>query len=222
MEWFFTAQNDIARLPALTMQQGWLIVGWSVVVACLGTWCVGRWTTRKGVKVALSVALAAWVCWPGPWGGVYWIGLAFQVPSVSSVFVCAMLWVGMLTVPPKTSAPCKPWPTHLYFYIVCGVLLGWALLLDTFGVWDSSLYGWGFSATAPAFATVIAVLPWVFAKKAVPPIGMAVMTAAIVFFIGLRLPTGNLFDALMDPCLWVAMHLALFQQYRIHFSRASS
>lgn len=222
MEWLFTAHSDIARLPALAMQQGWLKAGWGVVVACLGTWCVGRWTNRKDVKVVLSAVLAAGVCWPGPWGGGYWLGLAFQAPSVNTVFVCAMLWASMLTAPPDTGASSKTWPMYLYFHIVCGVVLGWALLLDTFGVWHSSLYGWGFSAAAPAFVIVMALLPWVFAKKAMPTIGVAVALAAVVFFISMRLPSGNLFDALMDPWLWVAMHLALFQQYRFFFARASS
>ena len=217
MEWMLSVHNDVARLPALVWQQAWLSTGWSVVVAWLGVWMLSRWSTRQDAKVVFAVGLALWVWLPGPWGGTHWLGLAFQSPSGVTVLASALLLARMLWRPAHmllTGHLHSPWPVHLFFLAGCGAALGWALLLDTLGVWPGSLYNWGFGAMAPAVALLITALPWVIAKKALPRTGVVVVATAILLFIASGLPTGNLFDALIDPWLWVFLQIALIQQWR--------
>ena len=222
MDWILSAQNDAARLPALLWQQWWLSAGWSVVMAWLGVWSVSRLIGRTDAKLTASLGLAVWVWLPGSWGGAYWLGLAFQAPSVTSVLLCGLLWGQMLLWPGQPKHLRKPWSGNLLFLALCGATLGWALLLDTLGIWSGSLYNWGFGAAAPAIVIGIAVLAWVFAKKALPVSnGVALLVTAIWLFVSLRLPTGNLFDALLDPLFWCCLQFALIQQWR-HRSKITS
>jgi hypothetical protein len=222
MDWMLSAQNDVARLPALVWQQGWMSAGWSVVLAWLGAWSASRWSTRQDVKAAVAIGLAVWVWLPGPWGGAFWLGLAFQAPSVTTVLLCAFLGGRMLLFPVLPYKVRQMWSSHVLFLALCGVALGWGLLLDTLGVWSGSFYNWGFGAAAPAIAFGIAALPWVIAKKAFPHQGVVVIAIATLFFAILRLPTGNLFDALIDPWLWCSLQFALIQQWRHRSKRVST
>jgi hypothetical protein len=95
-----------------------------------------------------------------------------------------------------------------------GVLVGWALLLDTLGVWPNSLYNWGFGAIAPAITLVIVMLPWIVVSTRRPDRSVAWAALAVLLFVVLRLPTGNLFDALLDPGLWCFLQFALIQRWR--------
>ena len=221
MDWMLSAQNDVARLPALVWQQWWLRAGWSVVLAWLAVWSVSLRTTRQEAKRAAAIGSAVWVWLPGSWGGAYWLGLAFQAPSMITVLLCALLGGRMLRQPTHADHSHHVWPGHLIFWVLCGIALGWTLLLDTLGVWPSSFYNWGFGAVAPAIALGIAVLPWIFATKALPSRCVTAVAAATLVFVALRLPTGNLFDALMDPWLWCALQLALIQQWRHRVKAAS-
>ena len=215
MDWMLSAQNDVARLPDLIWQQWWLRAGWSVVVAWLGAWFVSRWTVRTDAKLAAFLALGVWVWLPGSWGGAYWLGLAFQAPSVTSVLLCGLLGGRLLTGQTTPNHLHKGRSRRFIFLTLCGVVLGWTLLLDTLGVWPVSFYNWGFGAVAPAIALGIAALPWIVAKQALPMHkGTVLVVAAIGFFVALRLPTGNLFDALMDPWLWCSVQIALIQKWR--------
>ena len=213
IDWMLSVQNDIARLPSLVWQQGWLCAGWSVVIAWLGAWFVGRWTTRKDAKVAIATCGAVWVGLPGSLGGAYWLGMAFQAPSVTTVLLCALLWLRVVLWPAQPDSLRKAWPPQLLVLALCGAVLGWALLLDTLGVFSGSLYHWGFGAAAPGIALSVVALPWVIGKKALPGRCIAWLAIAILCFVVLRLPTGNLFDALLDPWLWFYLQFALIQQW---------
>jgi hypothetical protein len=90
-----------------------------------------------------------------------------------------------------------------------GALLGWALLLDSFAVLPLQLYAWGFSPAALFLVVVVALLPWVVGHRMsqfnpLAP-GFLVPVAALLFVVW-RLPTGNLWDALLDPAAWLALH----------------
>lgn len=220
IDWMLSAQNDVARLPALLWQQWWLSAGWSVVLAWLGAWSVSRWTFRRGAKLAVAIGLAAWVWLPGSWGVAYWLGLAFQAPSVTTVLLCVLLLVRMFLGAMHIEHWRTVWTRHLLFLVLCGVALGWMLLLDTLGIWPGSFYNWGFGAAAPAIALGIAALPWIVAKQALPSPSVMLVAVATLLFVGLRLPTGNLFDALMDPWLWCYLQFSLIQEWR-HRSKSA-
>jgi hypothetical protein len=85
--------------------------------------------------------------------------------------------------------------------------LGWVLLLDTFAVLPLQLYAWGFSPAAPVLVMVMVLLPWVFARGAQPFFSaQLLLPCAVLLFVLLRLPTGNVWDAVLDPGLWIALH----------------
>lgn len=215
MDWMLSAPTGVARLPALGWQQIWLVAAWAAVIAWLGSRAVGRWTTRQDVKLAVSASLALWVVLPGSWGLAHWLGLAFQAPSVTTVLLCALpFFARLFSWGTPSATEFQPWPPQLLFLGICGVILGWALLLDTLGVFTGSLYNWGFGAYAPVVALTVAALPWVFTTKTSPhPVVVLLLTATLLFVV-VRLPTGNLFDALLDPWLWGFLQFALIQQWR--------
>jgi hypothetical protein len=220
MDALLHTQTSTALLPSLLWQQGWLAMGWSVVVAGIGGWWVRRWTPLRSIQALVTSGLALWVLVPGVWGGSHWLGLAFQAPSVTTVLLCGYLCGRVLLRPSEPHPLRKAWTFPLLFWVTGGVVLGWALLLDTLGVFPGSFYQWGFGAAAPAVALTVAALPWIFAKNAFPYQGATVLAIAMVFFLVSRLPTGNLFDAIMDPGLWFYLLFALIQQwrYRSHYA----
>ncbi len=214
-----SAQNALALLPALSWQQWWTSAGWSVAVAWFAAWLLGRWATSQKTKVAIALILAIWVWLPGPWGGSHWLGLAFQAPAVTTVLFCALSLMHMLHRSEHPQPLRQIGSFQQNFLALCGIAMGWALLLDTLGVFSSSFYNWGFGSVAPALVLGIGALPWVVAKKGLPHSSVAVLGVATMSFVVLRLPTGNLFDALMDPWLWCYLQFAFVQQWRHALNR---
>jgi hypothetical protein len=93
-------------------------------------------------------------------------------------------------------------------------LLGWLLMADMLA-WlplTASVYAWGFSPSAVVVLSVLAVLPWLVwgAKLVLPqPAGMSplgLLVLVLTAFVFTRLPSGNVWDALLDPWLWVVLH----------------
>jgi hypothetical protein len=92
-------------------------------------------------------------------------------------------------------------------WLAVGVLLGWVLLLDTFALFPVSLYASGFSAAAPAVVLLLAMLPWVLHGGPVRRHSTSMLVVvALAGYVVLRLPTGNVWDALLDPWLWLYLH----------------
>ena len=91
----------------------------------------------------------------------------------------------------------RAWP----WLAALGIVLGWVLLLDTLAWWPLSVYAWGFSAAAVGAVALVAVLLWGISGQAV----WALPLGVLVLFVLTRLPTGNVWDALLDPWLWVAL-----------------
>jgi hypothetical protein len=194
-------------LPLLGAMQLWLHVGWALVLAgaaagVLAWLPVPRWLLR-----GLPVALGLWALMPGPWSASYWLGLAFQAPSGVLALACA--WWGWGAVRPARAASvlppvsrALPWEAGL---VPAGLLLGWALLLDTFAQWPVALYPLGFDTEALAALLGLGLLPLLQAG-AVRRVSAWLVPAALALHVGLRLPTGNALDAVLDPWLWLGLH----------------
>jgi hypothetical protein len=149
---------------------------------------------RRTIAIVVAASLAL-MALPGSASPAYWLTLVFQYPSglllgCSLVSLCAR-WQG------------RP----VRFTMHPGIALalaaaGLVLYLDAFGVLALGLYYGGFGATAPLLACAAAVVAAVAVM-----LGRAVATATatlagLLLFSLLRLPTGNLWDALLDPLLW--------------------
>jgi len=84
------------------------------------------------------------------------------------------------------------------------VLLGWALLLDTFALWPLSLYAWGFAPLTLGVLVLLGCLPWLLRGNATLS---GLLVAALLLHVLLRLPSGNVWDAVLDPWLWLLLQV---------------
>lgn len=208
--------NAPAALPSASLTAAWMHLGWSLVLAWLGAWIAawigarvwaGNTTAQQRSMVSAALLLAAWAWVPGPWGASYWLGLAFQGTSVLTAALVAMglwrLWRG-------TNAGMQ-WMSG---YSVGAIVLGWILLLDSFAVWPVSLYSLGFEpGTVAACVMVMVLLPLAVGGRAMASNGWRLLLLVLCTYVVLRLPSGNVWDALLDPWAWVALQVGAIAQW---------
>jgi hypothetical protein len=184
---------------------------WSLVMAAVGMGVSSRMTRLPRFSRCLPWALALWAWVPGSWGASYWLGLAFQIPSLSAAFLALSV---LFHAPVNQPFTLRSSVQRHHFWGVTWTLLaaviGLVLMLDTFAVFDFSVYQWGFSPAAVALALTLALLPWVVSGMQgllQPPVWS--LLAALAVFLLTRWPSGNVWDAVLDPwlCLvaWVLL-----------------
>ena len=200
------------NLPALTLQHIWLHLAWATVLGALflGVWG-DRWKAHDRVKWGLLAALIVAVV--APWQGspVAVLGLAFQSPSVLFAVLCASSMVRAIA---------QNWPRRevladsigsarhdhaLPFALALAIAFAGVLLYaDTLSPMALNIYALGAEPTAGAvLATGVAFAAWWLAwREARSGAGGAVLLALLVFSVT-HLPTGNFWDALLDPWLWL-------------------
>lgn len=208
--WISFISTSSPLLPGATLARWALPVFWAVVLAFAGLYVTKRLLRPRGklTAEALAFVVAAWAFAPGPWSPTYWLGLAFQLPSLMSVGLCGLLLAGYLrqAAQPPVSRPISS--VH-----GLGILLGWLLLLDTLLILPFSLYRWGYSPAALAVLSALAVALWVWRAKGVSR-GAALLLVVLALFVVSRLPSGNVFDAVIDPWLWLALQFKAFKNWR--------
>jgi hypothetical protein len=187
-------------LPSLWLMQLWLPLGWAVVLAALVVLVSVRCTRHRGVVWGLPLLVALWTLWPGEWSPAYWLGLAFQAPSAMLVLLSAWLGGGALRGTRMDAPP----PSGAMALVVAAVVLGWALLLDSFAQLPVALYGLGFASPALAVVALLSLLPLLQAGAATR-MSTWLAPLALLLFVLLRLPTGNVWDAVLDPWLWLGL-----------------
>ncbi len=169
---------------------------------------------RSKAIVALTIAVV--MALPGAASPAYWLTLIFQYPSGLlagySLVALSARWAG------------RPvdFSLHPAFALVL-TLLGAVLYLDAFGVLALGLYYLGFDADAAmllAVAASVAGAAAVLTRRAVS--GGAALLAAVLLFSLLRLPTGNLWDALLDPLLWAWALASVVAAVRRYYYRRSA
>ena len=165
-----------------------------------------------GWQVAAAL-LVLWTLWPGPASPAFWLGLAFQSPSLVTGGLC--IW--MIARWSRPASPAQGFAqrtTAQRWLVFAGIALGWVLLLDTLAITHAvvptSIYAWGFTPWPLWLLLALSVLLWVVQEKAIATIFIA--TSAL--FMLARLPNGNIFDAVIDPWLWVALHGLLLSALR--------
>jgi hypothetical protein len=182
-------------LPDLALQIAYGRVAWALVLVALLLACAPGLTRRHGRAVAAGFVVLCAL--PGEWSPAWWLTLAFQYPSG--------LLVGFSLVSLERrrqgSARVFVLPTTLALSLA---VAGVALYLDTFGVLALGLYHGGFGAAGAPLLGFAAIAAWAFAiwrGHALQP-ALALLTGLLLYAL-LRLPTGNLWDALLDPLLWM-------------------
>ncbi|MET0321267.1 MAG: hypothetical protein ABW069_11155 [Duganella sp.] len=198
------------NLPDLALQivygrLAWALVASALLLSLLPTILsaprIRRWTgglravgqrTRWLIVAAIFVAMAL----PGTASPAYWLTLALQYPG------------GLLVGCSAVSLLARWRRRPVRFTLPAGLALalsviGLVIYLDTFGILALGLYYGGFNPVAApllACAAAIGFAVNVWRGGATGP--SAAMLIAVLLFSLLRLPTGNLWDALLDPLLW--------------------
>lgn len=212
--------TDAPALPSSAVLQFGLHMGWGIVLAWLGALVMRRLLPPQNrmdarhATVAGLIGLSAWL--PGAYSPAYWLGLAFQLPSMVSVCLCAGLLIHQF-MPLRRVQSAIPASDRLVLALaVMGTVTGWALLLDTFAVLPVQLYGWGFSPAAAGCVALAVWVPWVVwgAGKRSARLGAWAAPVALVVFVVWRLPTGNVWDAVLDPWIWIALQVYLLRRLR--------
>jgi len=190
-------------LPAAWAMRLGLALSWALVLAALGS----ALTCRRPLRTRRAVAslLLAWTLLPGPLTPDYWLGLAFHAPSLSAMLLCGW-WLRRSLFPPSHQSETQAaGPVAL---LLAPIALGYVLLLDTFAVIPLQIYAWGFSPMLLLVLLLVALLPWVLSGASRTGNGLAhwLLPAALLLYAATRLPTGNVWDALLDPLLWLFLH----------------
>lgn len=200
---------DTPVLPGLGLMSIGLYLAWGTVLASVVA-LVGRAWSRPA-RVCAVVAVALW-CWvPGPYAPTHWLGLAFQSPSISTVLLCGVFLRAQFFPAGSRRISVGAAASRGNFALAAGgVLAGWLLLLDTLALLPVELYAWGFSPAATGLALLLTLVPWMVGRDDVHRDATGWLgPLAVVLFVALRWPTGNVWDALLDPWLWVALHVYL-------------
>jgi len=187
---------------------------WSLVLAALGLLWVSRLNRAYALGRLLPWGLALWAWVPGPWGVSYWLALSFQIPSLTSGFLAVAVLFQSANQRARSSATgAKKLLNWGALWTAAAAVLGLALMLDTFAVFAFYLYSWGFSPLALALAWAFALLPFVVSgKKGLRHASVWALCAALVVFTLTRWPTGNLWEAVLDPWLWLVASGSLVRQ----------
>lgn len=185
------------NLPDLSLQILYGRLGWAIVLATLACalWRRAGSMSRVALAGVLAVSLAA-MALPGELSPAWWLGLAFQYPSGLLVGCCllrlAERWNGIRRSQAMPQA-------------LAGVLVvvGALLYIDAVGFLARGFYYAGFGALAMPLLGIGAAIGCVLAIARGHARGPAAcLLGALALFALLRLPTGNLWDALIDPLLW--------------------
>ena len=167
------------------------------------------------VRQAALVLVLLWVALPGSASLAYWLAQAFQMPSLSS----AALGLGYLwrvwRGPPRAGARAATACQLMHSLRWLAVLLGWLLLLDLLALLPLSLYGLGFGTPALGVAVSLLLLFWLrWGAEPVARPWLALAAVVLLLFVLTRWPSGNLWDALLDPLLWLGLQLRWLWAWR--------
>ena len=189
-------------------------LAWSLVAAAAAVAAAARHGVlgrRALAGLGMAAALPQWL--PGAWSPAYWLGLAFQLPSAFTVALCALAlgrqWLG------RPSAPVLAPPIAA----VLAAAGAW-LYLDAAGWLAGGIYYLGFGPlSAPLAALLLASACALAVASGAAVQAAAALFAALAAFMLVRLPTGNLWDAILDPFLWVWAVLVCARSVRANAQR---
>lgn len=196
-------------------------IGWAVVLGVACFWAGARLSPLY--RWGLSLIVLLWALVPGSASPTFWLGLAFQAPSLMTVVLC-LLWVFSKVGrrPESAISGLSVWALDLKVALFAGVALGWVLLLDTLALWPVSVYAWGFSSAALGAVAILSVVVWTFGAGFKPRavrsrVSAVVVLVVLALFVLTRWPSGNLWDALLDPWLWIALQWVAFRVGLTHW-----
>jgi hypothetical protein len=185
-------------LPDLAWQIAYGRLAWTIVLAALllALW-PRRWPLPRAACLVVPGAIGLWMALPGGASPAWWLGLALQYPSGLLVALCvlslAARWQG--------GAPRALLPAWMAATVA---IAGTALYLDAIGWLAQGFYYAGFGPlAAPALALIGMAGCALAAVRGRDGRHHLALLGALLLFSLCRLPTGNLWDAVLDPLLWI-------------------
>lgn len=206
---------DPQIIPALSLAIADRYLGWALTLSALTLFFLK--TTPKMIRYSAGLAVFVMAIVPSTWSLSHWLGLAFQTPSLvtqalSLLYLLHLLKASNVAGQMSTVAADR-WPTPL---LLLACVMGWALALDTFAKLPIQLYALGYAKELSIGLLLVALAIWIFGKfnpSAQPRNRFTelafILLAAILVHTLTRLPSGNLWDAVLDPWLWIVAHGAL-------------
>ncbi|WP_310626586.1 hypothetical protein [Limnohabitans sp.] len=194
-----------AVLPQAVFLSVWVKLSWACVMSAV----LLRLTYGYKPTVWPAAVVAVLMLLPRTDVLSGYLALALQTPSLVCVAWALGCWADVI----QSRSPKVTPPTLV---ALLGVLLGWVLVVDTLNCWPAflnlQLYALGFEAVALWLVVLVtaAVLLW----QKVPPRWVLSAVAVLTLYVLLRLPTGNVWDALLDPFVWLALHVQLWRTWR--------
>lgn len=188
------------HLPELSLQFVYARLAWALVLAALvtGLWPATWRLPRRAPAVILGACLLA-MALPGPASPAWHLGLAFQYPSALLAGLC----LARLVSRRQGAAGSPQRATLLPPALAAAVAVaGVALYLDAFGLLAGGYYYAGFGPGAALCAVLLAGACALAAMRGRASIQAGAILGALLLFALARLPSGNLWDALVDPLLW--------------------
>jgi len=184
-------------LPELSWQFLYSRLAWAVVLAALvaSAW-PPAWRLPRRALAAIVAASGVLMALPGSASGAWHLALAFQYPSGLLLGLCAVAllrrWHG------AAAGPLLPVGAAAVLAI-----LGTVLYLDAFGLLSR---GWYYAGFGPNGAPLVSLLlgaasTWCIVQGRGREQAAALLGAVALFSLA-RLPSGNLWDAVLDPLLW--------------------
>jgi len=199
-------------LPQLQVQQLFHAAGWLAVLS----WVSVQFIPIHDRRWRWLMASLCWLClllvWQAPLSG---LGLAFQTPSLLTLCVCVnAAWLDIKGRSTRLFYTAPVEQAHGWVWLL-PVTLGWLLMSDVFGSLPWDIYSMGFEPTVVWFAwglmgvwmasvSVFALAEW--HKQAV-----SCWLVATALFVLTHAPSGNVWDAWLDPGLWLFAHFKLMQ-----------
>ncbi|WP_310627713.1 hypothetical protein [Limnohabitans sp.] len=194
-----------AVLPQAVFLPLWVKLSWACVASAVVLRLTYAWKPNvwPAAVVGVVMLLPRTDVVPG------YLALAFQTPSLVLVAWALWCWADVLELR-------EPVVTTPRSVVWLGVLLGWALVVDTLNGWPAffnpQLYALGFEAAGLwlVLALTAGTLLWV----QVPRRWVCCAVVVLAVYALLRLPTGNVWDAVLDPFVWLALHVQLWRTWR--------
>ncbi len=194
-----------AVLPQAVFLPVWVKLSWALVMSAV----VLRLTYRFKPTLWPAAVVAVVMLLPRTDVLSGYVALAFQTPSLVLVAWALWCWVDVM----QLREPVVTTPTAV---ALLGVMLGWALGVDTLNYWPvffhPQLYALGFESVG--LWLVLALIAVVLLWTQVPKRWVFSAVAVLAVYVLLRLPTGNVWDALLDPFVWLALHVQLWRTWR--------
>lgn len=193
-----------AVLPQAMWLPVWVKLSWALVLSAVVLRLTMGWRFSVWPAVVVGVVmLLPQVQLTG------YLALALQTPSLVLVAWAVWCWADALGL----REPVASTPTSV---ALLGVLLGWALVVDTLNDWpvffNPQLYALGFESAGLGLVLAIAAAVMWWAQTPQRWVLSAVVVLAA--YALLRLPSGNVWDALLDPFVWLALHVQLWRAWR--------